>query len=312
MNKFKTPIDEGLANDITSQMVYCLFVDAYFLSTKKGGLMLNMFPNVGAKKLYRWVGGFPSSEAFSKNAEALKSMAQRLGGNSTLKTLYRVINTLKTKQTEQEKNDGRINDIHLVMSKIERLIKSKLTPEEKQLFSTISAELQDAADNAGKSIEGSVGASTIRPQAPAQPEQPETQPTQPKTEPKEPPTEEPPTEEPPAEEPPAEEPPAEEPPAEQPPSQKPSQKPSAPEPSAEQPPPAKKQAPVEKPQPKQATQKAPPKQVTPQKQEPTEPEESEEEEKTASKPKQESLTYEQYEQKIKALIKEIVRKKLGL
>lgn len=279
MKPFKAPIDEGLATDITGQMMYCLFVDVYSLSTKKGGILLNMFPNVGAKKLYRWMGGFPNSESFSKNSELLKNMSQRFGGNSTLKTLFRVINTLKTKETEQEKNDGRINDIQLVMSKIERVIKSKLTPEEKQLFATISSELEEAADNAGKSVEGSVGASTIRPQAP-QPEQPEAEPTQkaPEKAPEEKPTQEP------AQEPARE--PAQEP------AQEPTEKPAAPAPSTPAP-----SAPAEKPAPKE---------------EPKSEEKPEEEEETGGKEKKESITYEEYQQHLKSLIKEIVRKKLGL
>lgn len=267
MKPFKAPIDEGLATDITGQMMYCLFVDLYSLSTKKGGLMLNMFPNVGAKKLYRWLGAFPTSQSFSKNADLLKGMSQKFGTNSNLKTLYRVINTLKTKQTEPEKNDSRINDIQLVMSKIERIIKSKLTPEEKQLFATVSSELEDAADNAGKSIEGSVGASTVKPEVPQEPQQPETEPTQkaPEKAPEEKPAEEPKTE-------PTAEPKPEKSPA---PKEKPAEKPAE-EPKAE-----------EKP-------------------------EEEEEEKTGGKEKKESITYEEYEQHLKSLIKEIVKKKLGL
>ena len=290
MKPFKAPIDEGLATDITGQMMYCLFVDVYSLSTKKGGLLLNMFPNVGAKKLYRWMGGFPNSESFSKNSELLKNMSQRFGGNSTLKTLFRVINTLKTKETEQEKNDGRINDIQLVMSKIERVIKSKLTPEEKQLFATISSELEEAADNAGKSVEGSVGASTIRPQAP-QPEQPEAEPTQ--TAPEKTPQE---------------------------PAQEPTEKPAAPAtsspaPSAPAEKPAPEEAPKEEPKEKEAPKQAPkqaPKEKPAPKEEPKAEEKPEEEEETGGKEKKESITYEEYQQHLKSLIKEIVRKKLGL
>lgn len=265
MKPFKAPIDEGLATDITGQMMYCLFVDLYSLSTKKGGMMLNMFPNVGTKKLYRWLGAFPTSQSFSKNTDLLKGMSQKFGANSNLKTLYRVINTLKTKQTEPEKNDSRINDIQLVMSKIERIIKSKLTPEEKQLFATVSSELEDAADNAGKSIEGSVGASTTKPEVPQEPQQPEVEPTQkaPEKTPEEEPTE------------------------------KPAEEPKT-EPTAK---PAEKPAPKEKPAEEPKAEEEP---------------EEEEEEKTGGKEKKESITYEEYEQHLKSLIKEIVKKKLGL
>jgi DNA polymerase III gamma/tau subunit len=268
MKPFKKPIDEGLATDITSQMLYCLFVDVYSLATKKGGLMTIMFPNVGAKKLYRWLGDFPMSQTFSSNSDKLKQISQRFGGNSTLKTLFRVINTLKTKETEQEKNDARINDIQLVMSKIERVVKSKLTPEENQLFTLISSELEDAADNAGKSIEGSVGASTKTPEPVAQPTEPEPKTTQEPSKPAEEPVEKP------------EEKPAPEKPEEKPAPEKPEEKPAP-----------------EKPEEKPAGE--------------TE-EKPEEEEESDKKEKKESISYEQYEKHIKSLVKEIVRKKLGL
>lgn len=268
MKPFKKPIDEGLATDITGQMLYCLFVDVYSLATKKGGMMTIMFPNVGAKKLYRWLGDFPMGQTFSSNSEKLKQISQRFGGNSTLKTLFRVVNTLKTKETEQEKNDSRINDIQLVMSKIERVIKSKLTPEEKQLFTLISSELEDAADNAGKSIEGSVGASTKTPEPVAQPTEPEPKTTQEPSKPVEQPEEKP-------EETPEEKP--EETPEEKPTPEKPEEKPAAEKPAGE-----------------------------------TEEKPEEEEEEAGKKEKKESISYEQYEQHLKSLVKEIVRKKLGL
>ena len=268
MKPFKKPIDEGLATDITSQMLYCLFVDVYSLATKKGGMMTIMFPNVGAKKLYRWLGDFPTSQTFSSNSEKLKQISQRFGGNSTLKTLFRVINTLKTKETEQEKNDARINDIQLVMSKIERVVKSKLTPEENQLFTLISSELEDAADNAGKSIEGSVGASTKTPEPVAQPTEPEPKTTQEPSKPAEEPVEKP------------EEKPAPEKPEEKPAPEKPEEKP-APEKPEEKPAP-------EKPEEKPAGE--------------TE-EKPEEEEESDKKEKKESISYEQYEKHIKSLVK---------
>lgn len=275
MKPFKKPIDEGLATDITGQMLYCLFVDIYSLATKKGGMMTIMFPNVGAKKLYRWLGDFPMSQTFTTNSEKLKQISQRFSANSTLKTLFRVVNTLKTKETEQEKNDSRINDIQLVMSKIERVIKSKFTPEEKQLFTLISSELEDAADNAGKSIEGSVGASTTTPQQSTEPTQPEEQPktqqtTEPTPEPEKAPEEKP----------------------EESPEEKPAEKP------AETPAKPSEEKPEEKPAPEKPE---------------AEPKESpEEEEEAGKKEKKESISYEQYEERVKLLVKEIVRKKLGL
>jgi len=166
MNKIQTQITEGLASDISGQLLYCFFVDLFPISTRKGGLLTIMFPNVGLKKMSRWLGNITETETYTQNLDLIKSISQKFGGNSTLKSLYRVVNSLKSKETKPEDNDARIADITLVMSKIQRIIKSKLTPEEQKLFSTLSNDLDDAAENASKSIEGSVGASTTQAEKP--------------------------------------------------------------------------------------------------------------------------------------------------
>lgn len=162
MTNTPSTITEGLASDISGQLLYCFFVDLFPISTRKGGLLTIMFPNVGVKKMSRWLGNLPESETYSTNLDLIKSISQKFGANSTLKSLYKVVNSLKSKETKPENNDARISDIELVMSKIQRIIKSKLTPEEQKLFLKLSRDLKDAADNASKSIEGSVGASTTK------------------------------------------------------------------------------------------------------------------------------------------------------
>ena len=176
MNNIQTQITEGLASDISGQLLYCFFVDLFPISSRKGGLLTIMFPNVGAKKLSRWLGNIPETETYTQNLDLLKSISQKFGANSTLKSLYRVVNSLKMKETAPDANDARISDITMVMSKIQRIIKSKLTPEEQKLFARLSSELRDAADNASKSIEGSVGASTTKAEKPE--ETPEEKPSE--------------------------------------------------------------------------------------------------------------------------------------
>jgi len=230
MNNIQTQLSEGLASDISGQLLYCFFVDLFPISTRKGGLLTIMFPNVGIKKMSRWLGNTSETETYTQNLDLIKSISQKFGANSTLKSLYRVVNSLKMKETKPDDNDARISDITMVMGKIQRIIKSKLTPEEQNLFSTLSSELRDAAENASKSIEGSVGAST-------------TQAEKPEETPEETPSEKTP------------------------------------------------ETPTEKPAPKKGGGKG-------------------EEEKSPKK--EEGITREQFEQKLKSLIKEIVREKLGL
>lgn len=301
MKNTPTEIKEGLASDISSQLLYCLFIDLFPISSRKGGLLTIMFPNVTTRKMSRWLGNLPDSDLYSSNIETLKSISRKFGANSTLKSLYRVVNSVKTKETNQEANPERIADLELVMSKIQRIIKSRLTPEEKNLFLKLSAELTDAAENASKSIEGSVGASTIKPEKPKEEpiEEPEEEPIEePEEEPEEEPTEEP--EEQPTAEPKKEPAPAEPTPAQPAPSATKPTTPATPTPKKPTPSPEK---PAEKPAPKPVEKPV---------QKPTEkPTETPEEEDDTKK---ESIQHEKeiFEARLKALIKEIVREKLGL
>jgi hypothetical protein len=189
MRPFKTSIKEGLADNVASHLMYSFFVDLYPLVNKKGGLLTVMFPNVGLKKLSRWVGSIEGNELFTQNADKLQQIYSKIAPNTQLKTLYRAVDTLKSKETTPEENDQRINDIQLIVQKIGRVIKSKLTQEERQLFDSLSSILDGAADQAGKSLEGSIGASTKTVEPEEEPKE------EPKEEPEEAPTEEP-TEEP--------------------------------------------------------------------------------------------------------------------
>lgn len=300
MKPNKKQLREGLADNISSSLLYAFFVDLYPLVNKKGGLSTIMFPNVGMKKLSRWVEAIAGSEAYTKNEEALKAVFMRLGASSSLKTLYRAVNTLKSKQTNSSDNEQRISDLELLVSKIGRVIKSKLTQEERSIFSQLSSELDTAADNAAKSIEGSVGASTV---TPAPEEEPAAEPKQePAAENPEQPAEEPvPTEKPEA---PA---PEEKPAAPAAPATPPAQKPAAPK--------AAPQKPEEAPPAEEKPAEAPPTE-TPEKGEETSGEEAEEQPKKESvMPHPYSITAEQRsisEDYLRALIREIVMRKLKL
>lgn len=240
----KTSLYEGIADEISDKLTYSLFADLYLLINHRTGLLATMMPNVGGRKIAKFVSELEGNEAYQKNKEVLKSLSSKVGGSSSLKNLYKAVDMLKSKESKSEENQQRIADLKLVLNKIEKIIKSKLTPEEAEVFATMEPLLQAASMNIAKSIEGSIGAST------------ETE-KKPEEKPAEEPTEEP------------TETPAEPAPAEQP-KEEPSEEPEAP---AEEP--------AEK------------------------PEESPEKEKG----KTESFGFDQH---LKALIKEMVRKKLGL
>ena len=182
MKRIKSSIKEGLADNVSRYLMYSFFVDLYPLVNKKGGLLTIMFPNVGLNKLSRWVGNIEENELYTNNAESLQKIYSRVSSSTQLKTLYRAVNTLKSKETNSEENDKRISDIQLIIEKIYRVIKTKLTQEERQLFDKFSSLLDGAADQAGKSLEGSIGASTKTVEPTEEPkEEPKEEPEEEKT-----------------------------------------------------------------------------------------------------------------------------------
>jgi len=206
---FKTPIDEGIADEISDKLTYSLFADLYLLITHKTGLLATMMPNVGGRKIAKFVSDLEENEVFQKNQNILKSLSSRVGGSSSLKNLYKAVDMLKSKESKSEENQQRIADLKLVLNKIQKVIKSRLTPEESELLATMEPLLQPSAMNIAKSIEGSIGASTETEK------KPEEKPTEEPAEERTPTQSEPTTEEPPAEKP-AEEPAPEEKPEEAP------------------------------------------------------------------------------------------------
>lgn len=201
----KTSLYEGIADEISDKLTYSLFADLYLLINHKTGLLATMMPNVGGKKIAKFVSELEGNEAYQKNKEVLKSLSSRVGGSSSLKNLYKAVDMLKSKESKSEENQQRIADLKLVLNKIEKIIKSRLTPEEIEVFATMEPLLQAASMNIAKSIEGSIGASTETEKKPEEKpaEEPAEEPTEeptpaPAEQPKEEPSEEP---EPPAEEP---------------------------------------------------------------------------------------------------------------
>jgi len=162
MNPVKKQISEGIATDLTSTMKMVYFIDLGNFLDKKVGMMIYMFPNVGGRKLYRWVRNVGESDAYSRNVDSLKSISSRFMDDETLAKLYKTVNTLKDQETPSEENDQRVKDIMLVFRKISKYIKDQLTQEEKTIFGEIQNTIGTAASNASKSIEGSIGASTTQ------------------------------------------------------------------------------------------------------------------------------------------------------
>lgn len=162
----------------TSLMV---FIDiAYYIKNQKGMLSL-AFPNIGNRDLYKMTRGFANNPAYSENQEQLIGISERFYNNSALKGLYKALAVLASKETSPSESDARMQDLNLVLSKIERFITGKLTNEERELFSSIEDSIDNYSDSLNSNLNSSVESTTKE-------EEPEETPAE---EPVEEPTEEP-------------------------------------------------------------------------------------------------------------------------
>jgi len=177
----KTKLTEGLSDNISSALKYVIFADLYPIVKRTGGMATIMFSNIDHKRLIKWLKGLDQTDTYSENEDALKDVYSRISVSSALKDLYRTVDKLKSKETSSEENEQRISDIEMVMRKIQKTLKAKLSKEDLELFDKMSDLLDSPAEDAAKSIEGSVGASTKEPEPETEPEtepEPEPEPEQ--------------------------------------------------------------------------------------------------------------------------------------
>jgi hypothetical protein len=185
----------------TSLMV---FIDIAYSIQNQRSMLSIAFPSLGNKGIYKMLRGFANVPSYTENKDQLTGMAERFFNDGPLKALYKTLAFLTSKETGSEEADRRMQDVNRVLSKIERMIKSKLTSEEQELFTSLEDSIDNYSDslnsNLNSSLESSVKAEEEPVEEPKEEPKPEEKPKEePKVEPKEQPTEEPkeePTEEP--------------------------------------------------------------------------------------------------------------------
>lgn len=184
-----------------------IFIDLAYYIEKQRGMLSLAFPSIGTRGLHKMLSGFGGNEVYTQNKDQLLGMSERFYNNSGLKVLYKTLAQLASQQVTPEEEAAKTQDVNRVLSKIERMINSKLTNEEKELFSS----LEDTVDNYSDSLNSSLNSSM---QSAVTPEEPVEEPTEePEEAPAKVPTEKPeetPTEEPKSEEEPTEKPKTEE------------------------------------------------------------------------------------------------------
>ena len=194
--KKKTKINEQISSAIQSPLKYAAFIDVGSYINRGNGLLTMILRDMGAPKIAKLFRPISASDVYKSKAEQFKSVSSRFASNPSLKTLYIALNKLKASAAGQEDTTQIQKDVQLLVNRIGKTISSRLTDEDKELFDSISTELDSIAGTIGDSIDTAV---TPKPAEEKPEEAPEEKPAEEK--PEEKPEEEKPEEEAPKEEP---------------------------------------------------------------------------------------------------------------
>lgn len=183
----QTNIEAGKS---TSLMIFIEL--AYFLEKQRGTLSV-AFPELGNRGLFRLLRKLVSNPIYTQNKEELLGISERFFNNTSLRSLYKTLAFLDSKNAKADGDDNRIQDINRVLSKIERMITSKLTSQEKQLFSSFEPTIQKYGDNLNSLLSSVSETPPTEEPTPDEEPKPEEKPVE-KPEPTEPQKDEPSTE----------------------------------------------------------------------------------------------------------------------
>lgn len=190
-------LNEQISSSIQSQLKYLAFIDISSYINRGNGLLTTILSDMGTGKISRLFRPLSTTDAYKSKEQEFKSISSRFISNPSLKTMYLALAKLKANAKGQTDNTQNEKDIQLLVNKIAKMISSKLTDEDKELFNSVSSQLDIIARGIGSKIDSAL-----------EPAPEEEKPAEEK--PEEKPAEEKPAEEKPAEEKPEEEKPEEE------------------------------------------------------------------------------------------------------
>lgn len=165
-------INEDIADIISAPMKYVAFIDAGSYVTRGNGLLTIIFPDLGPAEISKWFRELGRTESFKKNEATFKSISSRFSSLPALKGLLITLKKLKKMQPTEEERADFDADMKRVMSKIAKIISSKMTDEDKELFDSISAELNVVAETITSKLDDSIVVG--QEEKPEEPEEKET------------------------------------------------------------------------------------------------------------------------------------------
>lgn len=171
----KKIMKEAISASSTGPLKYVAFVDAASYITRGNGLMTMLVGTGTGPEISKWYRKLSASEEYKSKAGEFKSLSSRFSTNPSLKTMYIALNKIKAKGQAAEDKTQIEKDMQLVIAKIGRIISSKLTDEDKELFETVSSYLDSIAGNLAGKLDSALT-------APPPEEKPEETPTEEKPE----------------------------------------------------------------------------------------------------------------------------------
>jgi len=183
------PIVEEIGTSTADSIRPILFADlSSFMSGKVGALTIilsELKPNV----ILKWFSFMKNDKKYASNQDTLNALSARFSSNSTLTSLYRQINKLKSNTVQSpDENKSRESEIQRLLNRASRFILSKLTIEERNMMKEFDKDLKIPSLNVIKTLNQTLQTSV----APPPPEEPKEAPKEkPKEAPKEKPTEKP-------------------------------------------------------------------------------------------------------------------------
>lgn len=154
--KTNKKIQENISASIQSPLKYVAFIDVGSYITRGSGLLSTILKDMGSAKISRLFRPIASSDDFKSKTDAFKAVSARFASNPSLKTLYIAVNKLKSSASGKEDTTEIQKDMQLLVNKIGKMISSKMSEEDKELFNLVSPKLDSIAGVIANSIDSSL------------------------------------------------------------------------------------------------------------------------------------------------------------
>lgn len=166
----KKIIKESISESAISPFTYIVLVDALSLAEKGKGNILYMFPKENPSSIKSMFKKLFNSDSYRQGKDNLQSISSRFYNNSTLISLYKALNSLKTMPYSESDKEKHENDIQKLTEKISGFIKRRLSDDDDEVIEMFVSELNHVAEKISAKIQEEVDASVQSEEMPVEQE----------------------------------------------------------------------------------------------------------------------------------------------